>query len=60
MILGKDLLCYFERVMKDLEKYGAKVKVIATLSPDVIEIDYTIEATFPDGEKWEIIDISRE
>jgi hypothetical protein len=53
----------FQIVIEDLEKRGCTVKVLAYVNTKdrrwdtEREIDYTIEAHFPSGKVWEIIEI---
>lgn len=46
----------FEKVRQALEKTGAVVVANAYVVPKR-PIDYTIEATWPSGRKWEIVEI---
>ena len=46
----------FQKVIDDLEGKGATVRVLADVAEDK-ETDYTIEAYFPNGKVWEIIEI---
>lgn len=45
----------FSDVISDLENKGASVVVQA--DPGVVPVDYKIEATWPNGEKWLVEEI---
>ena len=46
----------FETVRAELVEQGAEVTILAACNGN---IDYTILAEFPNGEKWEIIAIEK-
>jgi len=49
---NRDLI---SKVVKDLESNNARVFVMAHVGGK--GVDYTIEAEFPNGKKWEIVNI---
>jgi len=55
MLMNNENRDLISRVVKDLESNNARVFVMADVGGK--RVDYTIEAEFPNGKKWEIVNI---
>jgi len=55
MLMGVKNSELIEKVLIDLKSNNAEAFIIAHVGGK--RVDYTIEAEFPDGKKWEIVNI---
>jgi len=55
MLMNNENRDLISKVVKDLESNNARVFVMADVGGK--RVDYTIEAEFPNGKKWEIVNI---